>query len=103
MTEDQLLSAVRDLCRLYQLTSYHTHRSDRSDPGFPDLVIVGPAGVLFRELKTAAGKLTADQRRWQTELHAAGADVAVWRPADLLGGGVGDQLRALRTVRKDQP
>jgi hypothetical protein len=61
---------------------YHTHNSRRSEPGFPDLTVVGAHGVLFRELKSERGRVTADQRRWLDALAAAGADVVVWRPCD---------------------
>ncbi len=80
MTERQLLDAVREACRWAGLLAYHTFNSRRSEPGFPDLVIVGPAGVIFRELKAERGRLTADQRTWLDQLTEAGADAAVWRP-----------------------
>jgi len=53
--------------------------------GFPDLVLVrtgGGGGVLFRELKTNKGRLSAEQEHWQEWLTLAGADVGVWRPRD---------------------
>ncbi len=80
MTERELLDAVREACRWSALLVYHTHDSRRSEPGFPDLVVVGPHGVIFRELKAFSGRLTADQRRWLDRLTEAGADADVWRP-----------------------
>lgn len=52
--------------------------------GFPDLVLIhaDPALVWFRELKTARGRLTPAQQRWQELLADAGCNVDVWRPAD---------------------
>ncbi len=85
MTEAELLSTVRDACKWAGLLCYHTHCSRRSEPGFPDLVVVGPRGVIFRELKAERGRLTADQQTWLDRLAEAGADAAVWRPADWPG------------------
>lgn len=52
--------------------------------GFPDLVLVHDRRrmVLFRELKTATGRVTAAQKAWHEALELAGANVAVWRPKD---------------------
>ena len=52
--------------------------------GFPDLVLVHPdkRQVLYRELKSERGRLTFEQHEWGRVLTAAGADYAVWRPAD---------------------
>ena len=98
MTEAQLLAVVRDACRWSALLCYHTFDSRRSERGFPDLCIVGSHGVIFRELKTDRGRLTPDQRDWLDRLAEAGADVAVWRPADWPGrvltelAGIGGRL-----------
>lgn len=80
MTEKQFQQAVTDLARLLGLLVYHPYDSRRSEPGFPDLTIVGRAGVLFRELKTTRGRLTPAQRKWIGALNEAGADADVWRP-----------------------
>jgi len=52
--------------------------------GWPDLVLVHPHRqlVLFRELKSARGRLDDDQARWRKWLTEAGADYDVWTPAD---------------------
>jgi hypothetical protein len=81
-SEAQLLDMVRTACRWLRLLSYHTADSRRSEPGFPDVVIVGARGVLFRELKSTRGRVTADQQRWLTALTAAGANADTWRPDD---------------------
>jgi VRR-NUC domain. len=93
MSEDDLLRNVIILCKFFRLRTAHFRpgqtRSGRwvtpvqgDGKGFPDLVIAGPGGLLFRELKTEKGRLTPDQQAWQAVLASAGADVAVWRPRD---------------------
>jgi len=85
MNEAQLLAAVRRLAQLRGWMTYHTHDSRRSEPGFPDLVMVSARQrrVLYAELKTATGKTTAAQDQWIAALAAAGVEVYLWRPADL--------------------
>jgi hypothetical protein len=77
---------------------------DRRIKGFPDLVLIKPlaghrhAGspaadrVLFRELKTDTGRLSPEQREVLEQLAAAGANVDVWRPADL--GRIEQELKS---------
>lgn len=106
MTEDDLLTAVIDMAHLFGLTVAHfrpakTERGWRTPvqadgKGYPDLTIVGPGGVLFRELKSATGKLSPEQAVWMYKLNEAGADVGRWRPADLTSGRIERELRALR-------
>lgn len=81
MTEAQFQSQVLALARAMGLVVYHTHDSRRSQPGFPDLVIVGSGGVLYRELKTDKGRVSPDQTYWMQALLAAGQDARVWRPS----------------------
>jgi len=81
-TEVQLLNEVLALAKSYGWLAYHTHDSRRSPEGFPDLVLTNGTSVLFVELKTATGKLTAAQARWLTLLEHAGQECAVWRPSD---------------------
>jgi choline dehydrogenase-like flavoprotein len=74
---------------------YHTHDARRSEPGFPDLVLV-KAGqpVWLVECKTETGRLTQAQTTWLDTLHASAQTIAVdvWRPTDwdtireILGG-----------------
>lgn len=83
--EAELLRAVREAAKGAGYLLYHTHRSDRSDKGFPDTVIAKPGkAVIFAELKTAKGKLTMEQQMWHDCLmQATGIATHVWRPADL--------------------
>lgn len=98
MTEAELQANVESLIKSMSLLGYHTYDSRRSQPGFPDLVIVGRNGVLYRELKTATGKLSPLQRHWLDTLWEAGQDVHVWRPKDW-PDRITRELRALGATR----
>jgi len=86
--ESEFEGQVRQLARLYGWLCYHTWRSIHSPAGFPDLVLVradarpGDARLIFAELKTARGKLTAAQQQWLEALRQTPAEVYVWRPDD---------------------
>ena len=98
MSEAQLEIHVRTLIKDLGLLWYHTHDSRRSPSGFPDLVIVGDR-VIYRELKTAKGKVTDAQAGWLHALVMAEQDACVWRPADLVSGLIGRRLAELAGLR----
>lgn len=81
-TEAQFQGAVVKLARLMGYTTYHTHDSYRSDPGFPDLLMCRPPRVIAAELKSKGGKVAPAQQSWLDLLAACGVEVYVWRPAD---------------------
>lgn len=63
---------------------YHPYDSRKSVPGYPDLTLVHPDhGVLWLELKTMVGKISAHQAQWIDLLTAAGQRVYVIRPSDM--------------------
>lgn len=82
MSEATLQNLVLGYVRARGLLAYHTHDSRRSEPGWPDLVIVGDGGVLYRELKSKTGRVSPDQLMWIDALEKAGANADVWRPVD---------------------
>lgn len=92
MSEDQLQEAVINMAKNLGWLVYHTHDSRRSEPGFPDLVLVRHR-VLFRELKRTNGRLTKDQEKFLDRLGRADADQGVWRPWDLMNGTIAKELR----------
>lgn len=96
MLEADLRENVRAACKVMGLEYYFTYDSRRSPLGFPDYTIWGAGGLIFRELKTDKGRLTARQQAVGQSLLAAGADWAVWRPADWSSGVITSQLQALR-------
>lgn len=61
---------------------YHTHNSQHSQPGWPDLVLGKQGIILFRELKKETGRLSVHQRKWLALLTSAGFDADVWYPHD---------------------
>lgn len=75
---------------------YHTWNSQRSAPGFPDLVMVSTrhGRILYRELKSTKGRVSKEQQAWLDALVANGQDAGIWRPADLLSGRIVAELRA---------
>ena len=100
MTERQLQDCVTEMAERLGHLVYHTFDSRRSNPGFPDLVIVGNRSVLFIELKRQGGKLRPEQKVWQERLSKALArgqwsmSHHVWRPNDWHEGTVEEWLRA---------
>ncbi|MGH3284414.1 MAG: hypothetical protein ACRDPD_06975, partial [Streptosporangiaceae bacterium] len=77
-------------------------------PGFPDVLAMGPGGVLIRELKTRAGVLSGPQRQWAGILGNIRAITVsatipvraplfdVWRdPADRDSGRIALELAAI--------
>ena len=95
-TEADLDEHVRQLAALYGLAAYHTRDSRGSAAGFPDWVIAGPGGVLFRENKRQDGTSTWPQLAWARVLLSAGADYETWRPADAIEGRIQKELERLR-------
>jgi hypothetical protein len=61
---------------------YHTHDSRRSEPGFPDLLLVRRR-LIAAEIKAQTGKLSRAQERWlQAFRECSGVEAFVWRPTD---------------------
>ena len=92
MTEKQLQDHILALAKSLGWLVYHTHDSRRSEPGFPDLVLVR-GRTMFRELKTMSGLLSRPQQVWVDRLASSGVDAGVWRPIDLLRGDIERELR----------
>lgn len=57
-------------------------RRCRGPRGFPDLVAVGPRGILLAELKGPYGETSAGQDRWHWAARQAGSHVPVVWPSD---------------------
>ncbi|QYC54982.1 holliday junction resolvase [Arthrobacter phage Popper] len=97
LTEDQFQQQVIDLAKLNGYTLiYHTFNSRRSQPGFPDLVLINEKRrrAMFRELKSSTGRVTEAQHNWLMGMKIAGLDADIWRPEDLASGLITRQLRS---------
>lgn len=92
MTEATLQGNIRQAAITLGWLYYHTHDSRRSDPGFPDTVLVRGERILYRELKTWTGKMSPAQVSWFNALEAAGADVKIWRPQEWGDGSILKEL-----------
>ena len=92
LLEKEWQQQVVQLFRQLGWTGYHTHDSRRSQPGFPDIVLVRER-VLYLELKREKGALSEKQRDWIRRLADAGAEVYVVRPRHL------EQLGLILTCR----
>lgn len=89
LTEKQFMAQVLELAKLQGWLVYHTHDSRRSEPGFPDLVLVRDGRLVFAELKAEKGRVSPVQQKWLNELvqatltaKTATPAVYVWRPSD---------------------
>lgn len=90
------MESIRAMCKDLRLDVFHAHDSRRSwGPGFPDLVVVGPRAILYRECKGRDGVLQPLQRRWGSRITRAGGDWQVWRPRELADGTIARQLKAI--------
>jgi hypothetical protein len=92
MTHTQLQNQVMEVCKqLGNWRFYHTFNSKRSEPGFPDLVLVRPhtesasGRLVFSELKTKGDRPTIPQQHWLDDLahSVAGVETYLWYPSDL--------------------
>lgn len=63
-----------------------------SQRGFPDLVVIGRGGILFRELKVPPDATSHDQRLLGYTIQASGGDWAVWRPEDWASGLIDKEM-----------
>ncbi len=96
MSERQLQDQVVELAERMGWLTYHVFDSRRSNAGFPDLVLVHPRQrrTLWRELKSEAGTLRPEQKKWLLTLQTAGEDAELWRPRDWFAGTIENELRS---------
>ncbi|RPH73807.1 hypothetical protein EHM76_04845, partial [bacterium] len=61
-TERAWQEQVLTIARYYGWWTYHTYDARRSEPGFPDLVLIRPPRLMMVELKTNTGRVTKAQQ-----------------------------------------
>lgn len=94
ISEAKFQQQIIDLCRLlgYKVAHFRPALNRRGQwttavqgdgAGYPDLTIVGRGRVIFAELKAEGKYPQPAQKAWLADLKAAGAEVHVWRPADI--------------------
>lgn len=93
--EEQTQSAICNLCDYLHLKWFHNPDSRRVNPGLPDLIIIGPRGVIYVELKSRTGELRKAQEETIVLLRQSQQRVFVWRHTDLFDGTV---LRELSRI-----
>ena len=95
MSEEKLEEHVRALCADLGVIRVHHRDSRTTTQGWPDDVLIGPGGILFRELKRTGRNPTRAQAAMLAALAEAGADVGTWRPEDLVSGRIARELTAV--------
>lgn len=80
MTEAEFQQQIIDTARLLGWKAYHTFDSRRSEPGFPDLVLVRDR-IVYLEVKSETGRVSAEQGEWLAAINAAGGSALVVRPS----------------------
>jgi hypothetical protein len=93
MTERMLQDAVVELALTLKWRTYHTYDSRRSNPGWPDLILVRRNRIVAIELKSAKGRVSVEQLAWFGALEAAGVECHVYRPSEWCDGTIEGVLR----------
>ena len=83
MKERELQAIVKQMAELCGWEYYHTYDSRRSNPGFPDVVMLRGERLIVAELKVQKGKVSDHQQRWLEKFKLTGVEVFLWRPSDI--------------------
>lgn len=82
-SEKEFQAAVVALAKQNGWIVHHHFDSRRSEPGWPDLVLIRDGKLLIRELKTEIGEESPEQIVWLAALRSCGVDAETWRPSQL--------------------
>lgn len=75
---------------------FHVRDARGMTRGFPDDVLIGTRGLLWRECKNEFTTLTPDQRQVGIVLRNLGQDWELWRPVDLRSGRIVRELEEIK-------
>lgn len=98
MSEKELMGLVVEAAQRLNWYVYHTFDSRRSEPGFPDLILIerdyaDVARLIAAELKRERESPTQPQLLWLAAFDNAGAETYVWRPSQWMNGEIEAVLR----------
>lgn len=106
-SEAQLQAAVEAICIRRGLLWHHCSdaRKCHGPRGYPDLVVVGPHGIVFAELKSEDGETTGAQDRWAWTIDRVGSldcKTRLWRPRHLTLGNIEHELGSIALCHHNQ-
>ena len=90
-SEAMLQAVVITMAERLGFLTYSIPDSRRTNPGYPDVHIVGHGVSVYVECKTAKGRVRREQKTWLAELQRAGIPAMILRPKDV------DRLEAMLT------
>ena len=79
ITETDIRRQVRDYLQLRQYFCFYVLQGLGAYKGIPDLIAVRDGRVIFIELKTARGRQSDYQKKFQADLEAAGGEYILCR------------------------
>lgn len=97
-SEGQLLARWIRLAETLNLKYVHFYSGVYSQYGVTDLILVGPGGIWWVELKVIGGTLAPNQQCWREKLEEAGANYAIHTPREWCSG---DSQRLLHSIASD--
>jgi hypothetical protein len=96
---DEVVAGVGQLADRAGVLWMYQPRSGRliGHRGGPDMLLAGPGGVAFAEIKTGGNVLDPAQITWRDMLLAGNVPWHLWWPANLWDGTVGAEILRLAT------
>ena len=97
MTHNELVGKILARAAELKLLAHYCgdSRKCKGAAGFPDLVIAGATGVIFREVKTGSGETTPQQDLWGWTIGRVGGSWHVWTEARWIDGTIEYELTRL--------